>query len=308
MKLNIEGAKKTLRRTAFPTNVTIESIAKCNYGCQMCPILKLDRPRGAMSFEIFRKVADEIARENPATGLWFAYMGEPLLLGDGLIRLMEYAKQKGLTNTHLSTNASLLTLEMAHKVLASGVDEVILSMDADTEETYKQIRIGGVFQEVVENVEGILRLRNQMKATTRLIAQFVVMPENEGELEPFKQRWLRQGATVKVRPKLGWGLAYESECLTLPDSARDFPCPWLMRTTVIQWDGRYAQCDADFNAEFSPGNIQTQTIKQVWNGELAVRRERHWALDFDFEPCRNCKDWQAGLSEFHEPEEAIAAG
>ena len=308
MELNIEGAKKTLRRTPFPTNVTIESTANCNFRCQMCPILKVERPRGAMSFETFQKVADEIARENPATGLWFAYMGEPLLLGDKLIRLIEYAKHKGLSNTHLSTNASLLTLEMARKLLASGVDEVILSIDANTERTYSQIRVGGEFQKVVENVEGILRLRTEMKAATRLIVQYIVMPENQAELEPFKQRWLKLGAAVKVRPKLGWGLAYDSECLTLPKSARDFPCPWLIRTVVVQWDGRYAQCDADYNAEFSPGNIQTQTIKQVWDGELARRRERHWALDFDFEPCRNCKDWQAGLSELYEPEGAIVPG
>jgi sulfatase maturation enzyme AslB (radical SAM superfamily) len=65
----------------------------------MCPIVKLQRPRGEMSFEIFQKVVDEIARENPATGLWFAFMGEPLLLGDRLIRMIEYAKQQGRTNS-----------------------------------------------------------------------------------------------------------------------------------------------------------------------------------------------------------------
>ena len=301
MRLNIEGAKGTLRRTSFPVNVTIEPIARCNYGCKMCPIVKLERSRGEMSFEVFQKVVDEIAVENPGTGLGLAFMGEPLLLGDRLIGMIKYAKEKGLTNLHLSTNVSLLTSEMARELLASCVDEIILSVDAFQKQTYMLIRRGGDFEQVVRNVEYLLRLRNGSNAATRLIVQFIVMPENEAELEQFKQRWLKLGAIVKVRPKLGWGLAYESEYLTLPEEARNFPCPWLTRTVVVQWDGSYAQCDADYNAKFSPGSIRLQTIKEVWNGELARRRERHWKLDFDFEPCRNCKDWQAGLSELHYP-------
>jgi hypothetical protein len=39
----------------------------------------------------------------------------------------------------------------------------------------------------------------------------------------------------------------------------------------------------------------------LWMGELRARRERHLRCDFDFDPCRDCGDWQCGRSEIVAP-------
>ena len=44
------------------------------------------------------------------------------------------------------------------------------------------------------------------------------------------------------------------------------------------------------------------TIKEIWETELAERREKHWNNDFSHELCKECKDWQAGRSYFFYPE------
>ena len=101
---------------------------------------------------------------------------------------------------------------------------------------------------------------------------------------------------------MGWGAAVAAEDLKAAAVKRDFPCAWLLRSVSIQWDGRFAQCDADYEGTHSPGNVKTQTIKDVWDNELAVRRTRTLALDFSHAPCDTCLDWSVGRAQMFYPE------
>ena len=311
LKSNINDVKNTLQETSFPQDIIVEASGYCNLRCTMCPYPNLVRPKGEMKFEIFKKIVDEVAIENPTSRLWLAIMGEPLLMGDRVIRMMTYAKEKGLAEVILNTNATFMTPDLIPKLIDSGLDKIILSLDAITAETYDRVRIGGNLTKVMENIHAFLSIqaaRNTRKP--ELVAQFIVMDENEHETEQFKEYWLSQGVIVKVRPKLGWGHGVKAENLETmrEEVSRDFACAWLTRTVSIHWDGTFAQCDADHEGEFSPGDLRTQTIKDVWDGELAKRRQRHWDSDFDFEPCRNCNDWLAGRSYFFHPENPTGLG
>ena len=290
---DIAGVKKTLRRYPFPQDIIIESSAFCNLKCIMCPQPFLTRKRGAMSFRVFKKIIDEVAVESPRSRIWIAIMGEPLLLKDKLIRMIRYGIGKGL-ELHLNTNAEFLTKSMADQLIKAKLDEIIVGLDAATKETFDKIRIGGDFDLIVGNVEYLLKAK---KKKPHVVLQFIVMDENEREMAEFKERWLERGATVKIRQKLGWGAGVKADNLDLPESER-FPCSWLARTVSIHWTGKFAQCDGDWDGKYSPGDINKQTIKEVWEGELARRRARHWRMDFSHELCAKCKDWQAGRSQF----------
>lgn len=300
---DLQGVKNTLQKYTFPADVIVEVTRFCNLKCIMCPYPNLKRKQGDMKFETFKKISDEIAMENPATRIWLAIMGEPLLLKNRLIEIIKYAKSKGIT-VNVNTNGIYLSSEMSEKIILAGVDNIIISIDGFSNETYSKIRIGGDYNTLVENVRALLKLKKNNNFTKpEVITQFIVMDENEHETELFKQFWLNQGAVVKIRPKLGWGKSIEAKNLELVKSkTKRFPCSWLTRTVSIHWDGTFAQCDADQEEFYSLGNFDSQTIKEVWEGELAKKRERHWALDFDFEPCKSCNDWLAGRSYFYYPE------
>ena len=230
-------------------------------------------------------------------------MGEPLILGQRLLEYIDYAKSKNL-EVCLNTNAVLLTQELAKAIIKSKLDKVIVSIDATSEETYNKIRVGGDFKSVYNNVASLLSTKKEMKSITpEVITQFIVMEENENELKDFKKYWLDRRATVKIRPKLGWGDAVSCAALDeVAEKTKRFPCSWLTRTVSIHYDGSFSQCDADYEGYYSPGHLKDSTIKEVWTSELANRRKRHWELDFDNEPCKNCKDWLAGRSYFFNPE------
>jgi len=289
-------------RYPFPVDVIVETCGYCNLRCIICPYPRLKRPKGEMAPATFKRIVDEMARESPGSRLWVAIMGEPLLRGDGLVENFKYAASKGIKNVYLNTNGIYLTEDMTHKILDCNIKEILISMDAITEETYNQIRVGGDFERLVQNAETFLKAKQQRGLDRpNVIVQFIVMDENEHELEDFKQYWMSRGATVKARLKFGWGSGVETPDLDKVEIER-FPCPWLMRTVSIHWNGNFAQCDADYEGTRSPGNIHTHTIKHVWEGELAKRREKHRNLDFDLELCRDCRDWVVGRSRFFHPE------
>jgi radical SAM protein with 4Fe4S-binding SPASM domain len=301
---DLEGVKKTLEEYPFPVDLIIEVTRYCNLKCIMCPYPNLKRAQGNMELSTFKKIIDETARENPSARVWLAIMGEPLLRGETVVEFIRYAKDKGIREVCLNTNAVLLTKVIAEKLLESGLDKIIVSIDAASKEIYDKIRIGGDFNLVRSNIEQFLEIKREKHNThLELIAQFIVMDENEHEVELFKKYWLERGAIVKIRPKLGWGNAVKSSILDSTEQETErFPCAWLTRTVSIHWDGSFSQCDADHEGHYSPGHLNTDTIKQVWERVLSERRARHWKGDFDFEPCNTCKDWLAGRSYFYYPE------
>ena len=300
---NLEEIIPTLKETDFPVEVLAETTGFCNLRCSMCPQKTLKRPKGEMSFDIFKKIVDEIAIENTSTRLWLAIMGEALLLGDRLIEMIMYAKNAGIESVNLNTNAMLMDPDMSEKLISSGLDEVIIGLDAVTAATYEKIRVGGDFNKVVGNVTYLLeQIQERGLKSPNLLIQFIIMDENEHEVEEYKEYWLSKGASLKIRPKIQWGTAVESKYLDLPDSARTFPCPMLIRNCAIHWDGTIAHCsDADFEGNYSAGSVVTQTIREVWNGELASRRRKHWDLNFDHPLCSQCRDWQTGRSLYYTP-------
>src|SRR3989338_7530331 len=91
-KPKLEGVTKD--ELPFPADVIVEVTSYCNLRCIICPYPTLKRPKGDMSFEVFKKIVDEIAREDPSAGLWVAIMGEPLIRGEGLLQMLSYPKEK----------------------------------------------------------------------------------------------------------------------------------------------------------------------------------------------------------------------
>jgi sulfatase maturation enzyme AslB (radical SAM superfamily) len=69
----------TFERLPFPEDVIVETFAYCNLRCIMCPYPNLQRSKGEMSFDVFKKIVDEMAMENPCGRLWVAILGEPFL-------------------------------------------------------------------------------------------------------------------------------------------------------------------------------------------------------------------------------------
>jgi len=200
-----------------------------------------------------------------------------------------------------------MTDEVIEAIRWSGLDNIYLSMDALTQGTYDKVRTGGdISQTIAGSLKLIERARKEGWTKPDIKIQFIEMDENIHEEEEFVKFWLSHDVSVKVRYKLAWGPFSGIRVLRLENfQTKRIPCSWLIRTVIMLWDGTVIQCDTDHEARFPAGNINTQSLYEVWNGELKKRRERHWAGDYNHPLCVNCNDWKCGMSRFYKPGEKL---
>jgi sulfatase maturation enzyme AslB (radical SAM superfamily) len=293
--------RSTLKHYTYPAVVIIETINKCNLNCVMCPQDKLTRPVGTMQEHLFQKIIDDVAVHSPVdTQVWLAIMGEVLLLKNRAIDFIRYAVDSGIHNVNLNTNLVVADEKLCRDLVKTGLSKIIIGMDAATEDTYNKIRVGGNFSRLLDHINHLIRAREEASSSVpELVLQFIVQEGNEHETELFRELFRDRPVSLKIRPRLGWGgNGVEAPDLAIEGNVRDYPCPWLNRTMSIHVTGQIAQCDAAWDGKHYHGDINFQTIAEAWNGRLAQIRARHWANDFDFEPCVSCNDWQCGLSDW----------
>ena len=299
--IDLQRIKDSLIETEFPQYVIVEPTNYCNLKCIMCPHEVMPRVKGFMDFELFKKIVDEITLKSPKSKLWPAVLGESLIAGDRFKKMVDYAVGKQV-DIVLNTNGTLLNDDWIDYITFSGIKEVILGIDGLTKETYEKVRVNGQHERMRQSLIKLIKSCHDVDGAPSVILQYIVMQENEHEVEDFKTYWLKQGAIVKVRLKQGWGDHISNE---LPYSHKDraFPSPWLIRNFLVLWDGTVCQCDADCcEARAQVGNLRDSSIQELWLGELKQRRMRHWQGDFSDALCLTCDDWQVGLSEFYYPD------
>jgi MoaA/NifB/PqqE/SkfB family radical SAM enzyme len=250
----------------FPLHVDIESTNSCNLRCVMCPRNfvqeEIEKNLGNMEWDLYRKIIDECA-ENGLPSIKLNYRGEPLLHPD-IVKMVKYAKDKGITEVQFNTNGMLLDEKKSRELITAGLDRIIFSFDGATKNTYENIRSGASFERVVSNIRRFIKTRDSMSSKRPCVrVQMVKMKQNEKEVDGFIKLWTPVANRVAISTKR-----------EVRDKAKDaghFPCPQLWQRIMICWDGEIRVCCGDWNGGitkmFGMGNIKDTTIKDIWNSE-----------------------------------------
>jgi len=276
----------------FPRRINVEITNHCNQRCPLCPRQAFTRPTGFMDPALFERIARECA--GYPTRLWLHFLGEPLLHRD-LVRMIRVAKEVGVGEVGLSTNAVSLRGALADALLASGLDRLECSMDADDADAYFAMRGRDHFARVRGNVEAFLlakRARGGDRPITSI--QFMRTPAVVANLERLVARW---------RPLLGpddfvmtIAPASFAGAIQVPaaGSGERRPCAWLFSSLMVLQDGTVTMCGADWDAHAPLGSACTERLAEIWAGaELSRRRRAHNEGRFDMVgPCGGCDDWR----------------
>lgn len=288
----------------FPRVVLIDTISYCDLRCTMCVHKEMTRKKGIMPWNLFTKIIDEIAEADKDVRVWMVFFGEALILKKTkptIFDMIAYAKSKGLTNVVLNSNANLLDEKAARGLIDSGLDAIYFGIDAYTPETYAKLRVGGDYSRVINNIENFIRLKRERGAEKpKVCVQFVEMDINAHEKEDFINFWRRKGTIVKIRPKVSWGGLIDAPNLILGNGDR-WPCHWAMQTMSITNTGKVVTCAVDLDARFVAGDVNTQSLKEIWNHKLKKLRQLHASKRFEDLPdnCKECKDWQSARSDYY---------
>jgi radical SAM protein with 4Fe4S-binding SPASM domain len=246
----------------------------------------MGRPHGDMSLELFKKIIDS---SYPYIYFsWLHLFGEPLL-NSHVVDMISYASQKKVT-CGISTNATALNEELARNLCKSGLDTIIISIDATTDKTYDKIRPGGNFDQVVENTERFLKLpdRENIKHT---IIQMIRMKKNQHEVDGFINKWKGSARNVHIKEEDTWAGYFKKKSQS--NSIKRFPCRKLWERLTVDWQGNVSICCRDFRMQVNLGNIDTYPLKRLWNGDkMAALRKSHINNKLDDVPlCQHCKEW-----------------
>ena len=151
----------------FPKVVLIDTVSFCNLKCSMCVHKDMTRKKGIMSWDLFTKIIDEIAKNNKDTRIWMVFFGDPFVIKNkkpSIFDMIKYAKNKGLTDVVLNSNGVLMDKKASQNLIESGIDAIYFGIDAFTAPVYEQLRVDDDYQKTVDNVVYLLNLRRSMKS------------------------------------------------------------------------------------------------------------------------------------------------
>ncbi|CAO3441346.1 radical SAM/SPASM domain-containing protein [Azospirillum endophyticum] len=272
----------------------------CNALCPHCPytnseIRKEYRDAPYMPEATFRKIADE-------TGPYGAFLrisggGEPMLHPQA-VPLLVHAKSVGC-KIGLITNGSKFDEDSTRALLEAGVDMIEFSVDACDAETYSRVRAGLEWETLVRNVGRMVRLRNELRSPSKIVASAV--NQTGVDVDAVERFWVEtMGVDYLIKRKfLTWGVNTELTAVRSADPAAyieagEVPCPFIFERLNIDTRGNVMVCGYDISANTSMGNVNSESIRDIWHGEgFRWYRDQHLAgRGADVPLCSGCPDWR----------------
>lgn len=195
------------------TKVYIEPTNRCNLKCVTCIRNSWDDPVGDMDWSIYRSLIEGLSDFPEAKTIAFAGLGEPLL-HDRFVEMVRLAHEQGL-RTEMTSNAQLLTPDLAQRLVDAGLDQFVVSIDGTSKETYQEIRPGASLEAIIMNVRKLFDLSaSKVMSPIRIGIEFVAMKRNIRELPDLKKiAWSIRASFILVTNMLPYTADLQDDIL-----------------------------------------------------------------------------------------------
>ena len=165
----------------LPISLSIEPTTACNLRCPECPsgLRSFTRPTGNLKLKEFKQWIEPY--KNKIWSITFYFQGEPFIHSE-ITEAINYAHKSGIY-TMSSTNGHFLDPDLSEKIVYSGLDRLIISIDGTDQETYQKYRVEGNLAKVLDGVQNLVEAKSRLKSKTPyLIFQFLVVRHNEHQI------------------------------------------------------------------------------------------------------------------------------
>ena len=269
--------------------VYIEITNRCNLACDFCHGTK--RPLGTMPPEDFRRIAEKLRGET--SYLYLHVLGEPLLHPQ-LKELLAIAGELGF-RVCLVTNGTLLHKRREELLAAKSLHKVSVSLHS-FEGNGGAGDLPAYLQQVWEvclplSERGVLcalRLWNEGTAPRLNGAVEAFLSQRIGrDVESLPRdtrgnRTLRPNLFLERAERFGW------PDLNAPESGANF-CHGFTRQLAVLWDGTVTPCCLDSEGDIPLGNLLSQPLEEILQGERAAAMAAGFAARKPTEElCRRC--------------------
>jgi radical SAM protein with 4Fe4S-binding SPASM domain len=246
----------------YPLLVDLELASICNLKCPMCYTLSDEFKKAVnttkMTWELYKKVIDEIAGKVPAIRL--SLRGEATL-NKNFIDCIKYAKENGIKEVSTLTHGFKLNQDFVEKIIDAGIDWITVSIDG-TDETYNSIRKPLKFDDLYQKIKGLAEYKKLKGLKKPVIKIQSIWPAIEGKTDDFYERFKDISDLVAFNPLIDY-LWNDSEI----QYVENFTCPQQYQRLVVGADGLVMKCSNDEENKEVIGDVNTDSVHSIWHGE-----------------------------------------
>jgi radical SAM protein with 4Fe4S-binding SPASM domain len=291
----------------MPVSVSTELTNKCNLHCPQCSTGSglMVRERGFMDIGLFNRVMKELTPYLYCLNLYF--QGEPMLHPS----FFSFIGGRPKPYSIVSTNGHFLSVENSERIVRSGLNKLIISIDGIDQQTYSAYRVNGRLNTVLDGIKNVTHAKHKHKSSLKIEIQFLVNKLNEHQIPEIRLLAKNVKASLRLKsmqvidkadieswtPSNGKFSRYkmaDGEFViknTLPDR-----CARLWFNPVITWDGKVIPCCFDKNAEYEMGDLNHDSFSDIWNGpKYQIFRKSILTGRHMIGMCRNCTSGLKGV-------------
>lgn len=275
----------------LPTFVSIEPANYCQLSCPECPVGRrggANRRAVNMSIALFESVLEQV--RSTAHTMQFYFQGEPLLHPQ-LPEMISRAHEAGLY-TIVSTNAQILTNEMAIELVKSGLNRIIVSIDGFSQSSYESYRVGGKLEKALFGLRYLKHARLRYQSHICIELQVLRLRTNEHEWQWIRRHYRELGATRLVfKTAQLYNYQHGNPLMTSKSRYSRYrqkkdgtyylyrtwmrrhwfnnPCYRLWSGCVITTEGEVLPCCYDKSRNYSFGSLQQESLATIWHNKKA---------------------------------------
>lgn len=272
----------TIKYPAFPRQVRLEPVHGCFLNCSFCPLSgEENREITLMTEELFSKILDEIT-ENQVSQVSFGLHGEPTMhpsLVDWIRRTrrnLPKAKINMLTNGFIIEESQ--NCEPINELFEAGCSGIVLDLYGKKIDELFEAHKAEITAHIADSSEENIwssKHKQLLSVNHPITANF----NEEHNVRTFDT----QGGSVKYDRWKKFGV----DVSALPVFQT---CKELNKYIAIRANGKVKVCCSDGSNAFPLGDINKQTIKEVWQSEKAdmVRYALHRGRRDIIPACYSC--------------------
>jgi radical SAM protein with 4Fe4S-binding SPASM domain len=282
----------------------LELTNKCNLRCKMCKWQSRDRT-GFISRQLFESCVNQFS-EIGLDVLNMQFGGESLLHPDfeNFLKFAISRRDGGkIGSIGMTDNGMLFNQNIADLFVSLNVDWINFSLDGIGEVNDK-IRLGSKYSIIEKNIKYLLEKRGSSKKPVILL-NMVDYGKSEEQKMDFFREWVPLVDSVELLPSILPNNKWESQ-ESLPSHLKIAPpppyCSIPFNTIIIGWDGKVTGCCFDSKIEMILGDVNNQTVKQIWNGSKFQELRKAVILNsFSKDsPCFGCDFWKINFEHWSE--------
>jgi len=297
MKMRLVHRKRPIPRAMSAAQ--IQTVSGCNANCVFCPNKKTEltiKVGNRMDWDLYRSIVDQLVdlgvrRISPYL------MNEPMLDPElpERVAYIEKAK-KPFQYVKINSHGGLCTEKMAKGLLDAGLDRINFSVQGIDPEVYQRV-MGIHFEITLKNIERMVKLRDDGGYETRIRVVMLDTKEIHPQLDAVRSFWNERGVAINLNQleNRGHHKNIQSDAIAVHELEPFDWCDRMFRQVYILWDGRLAQCCADWEQTGIMGDLKKDKLIDVWRGETyAGYRSRFLKGDVKGTICDGCTKDAAG--------------